>query len=182
VGVMATVILERNFDLSMTPREVLDMARAEEAGGCFRLHKVVWRMSFLAPHGRQMVCWFEAPDAESARIALRTVGADVTQLWAGKVHDAPDLDPAAFAGVNVLVERSFAAPTPVERIQALEDEAAGCLELHGVRFLRTFASLDHRRMLCLYRAPDSESVRLAQRAAGVPMDRAWAVQRIAPPD
>jgi len=179
---MANVLLERALDAPLTAQEVLAMAVAEEAGRCFALHDVTWRMSFLATHGRQLVCWFEAPDAESARIALRTAGADVRRLWAGTVHDAPDLDPAAFARVNVLVERTFETPTTVEQVQAIEDEGAGCLQTHGVRFLRTFAALDRRRMLCLYRAPDAESVRLAQRAAGVPMDRAWAIQRIALPD
>ena len=48
------------------------------------------------------------------------------------------------------------------------------MELHRVTFLRTFFSLDCRRMLCLYQAPDAESVRLAQRQAGMPLERVWA--------
>jgi hypothetical protein len=35
-------------------------------------------------------------------------------------------------------------------------------------------------MLCQYRAPDVESVRLAQREAGLPVDALWAFERIAP--
>jgi hypothetical protein len=35
-------------------------------------------------------------------------------------------------------------------------------------------------MLCLYQSPDAESVRAAQREAGLPVDRVWAFDRIAP--
>jgi hypothetical protein len=35
-------------------------------------------------------------------------------------------------------------------------------------------------MICLYEAPDAESVRQAQREAGVPFDEAWAFARYGP--
>lgn len=73
----------------------------------------------------------------------------------------------------VAVERSFAEPVAFEEVQAAEDRSAWCLEAHGVRFLRTYFSRDRRRMICLYEAPDAESVRLAQEKAGLPFDRAW---------
>jgi hypothetical protein len=79
---------------------------------------------------------------------------------------------------TVVVERSFAEPVPFEEVQALEDAGAGCLEAHGVRFLRTYFSRDRRRMICLYEAPDAESVRLAEGKAGVPFERAWASRAI----
>ena len=79
---------------------------------------------------------------------------------------------------TVLVERSFAEPVAFEDIQALEDRGAWCLEAHGVRFLRTYVSRDRRRMVCLYDAPDAESVRLAERKAGVPFERAWSARTL----
>jgi hypothetical protein len=179
---VSEILLERHFDPPLTPQDVLAMAGADEASQCFGLHRVTWRMSFLASTGGQMVCWFSGPDAQSVRTALRQVGADVRRLWPGTVHDAPGLDADSFDGANVLVERAFREPVPVDEIQALEDAGAGCLQTHGVRFVRTFAALDGRRMLCLYRAPDAESVRVAQRRAGVPMERAWAFRRVAFPE
>ena len=74
---------------------------------------------------------------------------------------------------TVVVERSFAEPVTFEEIQAAEDRGAWCLEAHGVRSLRTYFSRDRRRMVCLYDAPDAESVRLAQEKAGMPFERAW---------
>lgn len=80
----------------------------------------------------------------------------------------------------IVVERSFSAPTAFEEIQAREDRGAWCLELHNVRFERTYFSSDRRRMVCLYSAPDAESVRLAQQKAGMPMERVWSSRHIIP--
>jgi hypothetical protein len=79
---------------------------------------------------------------------------------------------------TVVVERSFAEPVAFEDIQALEDRGGWCLEAHGVRFLKTYFSRDRRRMICLYEAPDAESVRLAEGKAGMPFESAWATQVI----
>ncbi|KPJ80351.1 MAG: hypothetical protein AMJ58_08895 [Gammaproteobacteria bacterium SG8_30] len=65
-------------------------------------------------------------------------------------------------------------------IQAIEDAGAGCLENHRVRFVRTYFSADRRRMMCLYRAPDAESVRIAQREAGMPVERVWSFRQFRP--
>jgi hypothetical protein len=78
----------------------------------------------------------------------------------------------------VVVERSFREPVAFEDLQALEDRGAWCLEAHGVSFLRTYFSRDRRRMVCLYEAPDAESVRLAQERAGMPFERAWAARAV----
>lgn len=74
----------------------------------------------------------------------------------------------------VVVERSFPQPVTFEDIQAIEDRRAWCLEASGVRFLRTYFSRDRRRMICLYEAPDADTVRLVQEEAGLPCKRAWA--------
>lgn len=74
---------------------------------------------------------------------------------------------------HVLVEREFEEPVEVDDIQAIEDRGAWCLEVYKVRFIQTYFSTDRRRMLCLYEAPDAESVRLAQSKAGVPFSRVW---------
>jgi len=173
---MTDVFLERAFEQPLTEGDV--RAIAEESGWCFDLHKVNWHGSFLSSDGRRMVCWFDGPDAESARLALRKAKADMRILWSGTVHDAPGLTDATAA--NVLVERSFDAPVTLESIQEIEDAASGCLAAHHVAFVRTFFSRDRRRMICLYRAPDAESVRVAQRQADMPVDRIWAFRRIGP--
>lgn len=73
----------------------------------------------------------------------------------------------------VLVERSFAEPVRIEDLQALERRGAWCLEAHRVRFLKSYFSRDRRRMICLFDAPDADSVRLSQEKTGVPYEAAW---------
>lgn len=75
---------------------------------------------------------------------------------------------------TVLVERSFAEPQVFREIQAQEDAKSWCLEMHDVTFSYTYFGADGRRMVCVYTAPDAESVRLAQQKADLPFDRVWA--------
>ncbi len=74
----------------------------------------------------------------------------------------------------VVVERKFPEPAMFDEIQAIEDAGAWCLDLHQVRFLRTYFSSDRQRMICLYEAPDAEAVRRSQRRIGLPFERVWA--------
>lgn len=167
------MLLERNFDPPLSSADV--PVRARDSAWCREMYHVEWQASYLAAGGRRMVCWFTAVDAESVRAALRQSHTDTEVLWAGTLHEARE--PAI---PNVLVERSFIEPVMLEQIQSIEDAAGGCLKAHQVTFVRTFFSVDGRRMLCLYKAPDAESVRLAQREAAMPMTAVWAFERIGP--
>lgn len=167
------VFLERTFGEPVTPERVIDGGR--EAGWCFDLHRVRWHGSFLAHDGRAMVCWFSAPDLESARIAMRTLDMDLSRLWSGTVHEGE-----RSGTPNVIVERSFAAPVRFDDIEALEREKGWCLAAHRVTPICSYVSLDGKRMLCFYEAPDAEAVRIAQREAAMPVDTVWAGALIAP--
>ena len=59
-------------------------------------------------------------------------------------------------------------------------DASWCFEQHSVRLVRSVLSLDGRRMICLFQAPDAESVRVANRIAGLPFDRVWTASVIEP--
>lgn len=73
----------------------------------------------------------------------------------------------------VVVERTFPEPVEFDVLQSLEDRFAWCSEQHQVTFVGSYFSSDRRRMICLYRAPDAESVRTVNRTAGMPFDRVW---------
>lgn len=168
---MTEMILERRFDPPLTAADVRDMAEASV--GCFSLYRVAWNQSFLSADGRRLICWLSAPDAESARGALRQSGVGEHVLWTGTVHDAADADAPPWQSANVVVERRWDVPVALDDIQAIEDAGAGCLITHRVRFARTFFATDRRRMICLYQAPDAEAVRTAQRQAGMPVEAIW---------
>ena len=173
---MTDVFLERQFEPPLSLDDVGLMAA--DSGPCFDRHRIRWNQSFLSSDGGQLLCWFTAPDAEAGRVALRAAGADVTHLWPGTVHDAPGPDAPPMVDANVVVTRRFDTPVSLDDIQAIEDAGAWCLETYRVKFVRTFFSLDRRRMICLYRAPDAESVRQAQRQAEMPVEVVWAFRPV----
>ena len=70
----------------------------------------------------------------------------------------------------VMVERSFAT---AEEFDVMLVGSNPCLTLYNVRFVRSYGSPDRKRMICVYDAPDAESVRLANRQGGKPFDRVW---------
>ncbi len=53
--------------------------------------------------------------------------------------------------------------------QALES----CLLLHGIVRQRSYLAADGRRLLCHFRAPDAESLRMALRGARIEYDEVW---------
>jgi len=172
------IFLERRFDPALSPAAVMELAR--QADGCFGIHRIEWHGSLLSLDGHRMLCWFSAPDMESARIAMRQIDADTRVIWRGNVYDGDGIVAKDIPTANVLVERSFENPVMLQEIQEIEDAGVSCLENRNVRFIRTFFSSDQKRMICLYQAPDADSVRQAQRQAGVPFDDAWAFRAVGP--
>lgn len=183
---MTDAILEREFDTPLAPGDFGLMA--SRARGCFELHRVDWQHSMLAAGGKKLVCWFKCLDMDSARTAIRSEDSDISDVWPGQVtsmqswpgtvHDAPDADEEAIRTANVVVERRWDEAVTLEDIQAIEDAGASCLEMRNARFLRTFFANDRKRMLCLYSAPDAESVRQAQHEAGMPVESVWSFERL----
>jgi len=72
-----------------------------------------------------------------------------------------------------IVERSFEPPLTRDELGEVERRMAPCLELYGVRWLRSFWSEDRRRMICEYEAADAASVRNVQHEAGARFERVW---------
>ena len=76
--------------------------------------------------------------------------------------------------VPFVVERTFPSALTEEELEATGKRMAPCLELHRVRYIRSFWSADRRRMICHYEAPDAEAVREVQRESGALFDTVWA--------
>jgi len=170
---METIVMQRRFD---PPMDVAGFhGLVADAVGCLGTYRVTWLESFLAQDGSALVCCFRAPDTEAIRNVARGDSAIDRQVWRG---DCADSGRDGLA--SVLVERRFDTAVALADLQAIEDAAADCLQRHRVTFLRTYHAADGRTLLCLYRAPDAESVRLAQRQAGMPLERAWACHHFTP--
>ena len=169
---MSEVVMLREFDHPLDKDEFYAMAR--DAMGCLELYRADWQESFMAADGSRLVCRFQAPDSEAIRLLSRGDGATEKSVWSGEVHDAAE------GSVSVVVERSFDQAVDLEQVQALEDAVAWCLEEYRVQFVRTVFSSDRRRMLCLYRAPDAESVRRTQEQGNLPFDSIWPCDHFTP--
>jgi hypothetical protein len=74
---------------------------------------------------------------------------------------------------RVVVERTFPEPVEFAEMTALGQKVGWCLEQNGIRFVRSYFSSDRRRMICIYEAPDAESVRRVNRQAKLPFDSVW---------
>lgn len=170
---MENVVMQRGFTPHLTEADFEAMARI--AAGCLDIYRAEWVESFMALDGSRLVCRFEAPDSESIRQLSRGDGAEAKAVWASTLHDGP-----VAGSARVVVERSFDEPASMDELQAREEGAADCLSMHSVTFLRSLFSVDRRNMVCLYAAPDAESVRRAQTQAGMPLDRVWACHHYTP--
>lgn len=175
---MTEVFVERHWDEPRTEADLQNMLA--NTAGCLETHRCQWRGSLLSADARDLFCHFTGPDAESVRLAMRDGGTVIGRVWSGTVHDAPGFTGKELDSANVLVARRFEEPADLDSLQALEDAGSGCLDLHRVRFVRTLFSRDRKRMICLYAAPDAESVRLAQREAKMPVERVWSFRRFNP--
>jgi hypothetical protein len=79
-----------------------------------------------------------------------------------------------------IVERSFEPPLTRDELGEVERRMAPCLDIYGVRWLRSFWSEDRRRMICEYEAADAASVRNVQHEASARFERVWPATLLEP--
>lgn len=76
--------------------------------------------------------------------------------------------------VPVIFDADFDQPTTLSQMLDMQRADRGCLDLHDCHGLIHSLSMDARRGLCLYEAPDAEAVRRALDSFGNPASlRAW---------
>ena len=175
---MTDILVERQWDRALSDADMRTMLG--NAADCLGIHRVNWHGSRLSADGHELFCHFSAADAESVRIALNQAGSPRGLVWAGTVHDAPGFSDDLLGRANVLVSRRLEAPAEFAEVQAVERAGSSCLLTHRVHRVRTYLSIDGRRVVSLYQAPDAESVRLALHDASMPVERAWAFRLFRP--
>jgi hypothetical protein len=80
----------------------------------------------------------------------------------------------------LILEKEYDAPFTPEAHDAEAERLDPCLTAHGVRWIRSYLSLDRRRMICEFEADDAEAVRSACRSASVPFARVWTAEQYFP--
>ncbi len=74
---------------------------------------------------------------------------------------------------HVIVERTFDEPLDMKYVEDLRHKYEWCREQNRIEYVNGYLSADRKRMVCIYRAPDAESVRRYNRQAGLRFDAVW---------
>jgi Nickel responsive protein SCO4226-like len=164
---MSVVVVERTFEDPVTYESI--KAAFDRQPGCLEAHRVRYLKSYFAGDRKRMLCLYEAPDAESVRRLQDTVHAPFVRAWTALA--IPFGDPEPREGV-VVVERALDPALDEAAIRAAAEDDT-CRTQWGCRLLGSYLSTDGRRCLCLYEAPDAESVRQVQQTGTLPYERAW---------
>ena len=78
--------------------------------------------------------------------------------------------------MDVFVQSSFVLADLHQQERPDTQRLESCLVLHGIVRERNYVARDGRRMLCHFRAPDAESLRMALRVVGVKYDAVWTAE------
>jgi len=73
----------------------------------------------------------------------------------------------------MVLEQSFEQAVTPEELNDMARRVDRCLEVHGARWMRSYVSLDRKRLICEFEAADAEKVRESYRSAGVTFERVW---------
>jgi hypothetical protein len=81
---------------------------------------------------------------------------------------------------NVILERVFDPPLTDERFAELSGRLGPCLQRNDIRWIRSHRSLDRTRLICLFEAPDADTLRDALRQAKIEHERVWSADVLEP--
>lgn len=76
---MAYLIMEHSFDEPLTDADLERMM--ERAAPCLEQYGVRWIRTYVSSARQRMICAFEAPDAESVRMAYRLGDIPFDCVW-----------------------------------------------------------------------------------------------------
>lgn len=74
---------------------------------------------------------------------------------------------------HIIVEHTYEKPVSEEELGLNAKRIDGCLAVYGATWVRSFVSLDRKRMICEFEAPDAEAVRTSYHNADVKFERVW---------
>lgn len=168
---MELVLLERRFEQPVTFDEIQAL---EDAGAwCLSTQNVRFLKTFFSRDRRRMLCLYEAPDAEAVRLAESQAKVPFERAWSCEKLQSCHAVSLDSLTEDVIVERQFPEPISREFVVNAYNEKGWCLKTYSVEHVETYISNDGTRMVCLFRAPDAEAVRMSNKLGGVPFSEVW---------
>jgi Nickel responsive protein SCO4226-like len=168
---MELVVVERTFEQPVQFEDI--HALDGSASWCLSAHRVRFLKTLFSRDRRRMLCLYEAPDAEAVRRAEGEARATFDRAWTCAQLPIGSPGNQAPAAEYVVVERLFPEPVTPEFFANALREKGWCLDLHRAEYVEGYLATDGLRAVCVFRAPDAESVRLANNQAGVPYTKVW---------
>lgn len=80
----STILVEREFPAAVAPADAA--SQMAQAGPRLALHRAEHLVSYLSRDGTRMVCVFDALDADSVRMANRSLGVPVARTFPATFH------------------------------------------------------------------------------------------------
>ena len=81
----------------------------------------------------------------------------------------------------IILEQCLPPPVRIADVEALERQSQWCRQQYRVRHVSSLLSLDGEHLVCLFDAPDAESMRNVLRQLGQPYVALWAASVHMPP-
>jgi hypothetical protein len=172
---MALVVVEHVLD---STGHISELQR-EQAAASWRFAAPGVRplRSFFALDRRHIVSLYDAPNPESVRESQRAAPLKVERAWPATAVIDTEIEPPKGYPL-VVAQRALPEGLTLEQIQYAATDPTGCGRRMRLHQIGGFLALDCRRMCCAYYAPDLDSVRVANREAGIPIERLWSAELI----
>jgi hypothetical protein len=172
---MTLVVVERVLEAAA---DFAELQRREAAiSFCLAARRVRPLRSFLALDRGHVVSLYEGPDAESVRDVQRAGELTLEHAWSATPVIDIELEPPK-GYVLAIAQRALSERMTLEEAQYRATDPRGCRARLRLHLFGAFLALDGRRLCCAYYTPDLESVRIASRESGLPIERLWAAQLI----
>ncbi|SDL03554.1 Protein of unknown function [Modicisalibacter muralis] len=92
---MTKLIVERYFDTPLTDSDFEQMG--SRLLPCIAQYGGKWLQSYVSADRKHTVCAFDAPDAESIRMAHRTAEVRLDKVWSADIITPEDIGPSPHA-------------------------------------------------------------------------------------
>lgn len=152
---------------------------------CLQAHGVAWRYSLLSKDRDQMICVFDAPDATSVRDSYAKLGIQKRAIWAGELIQPQGTQPLPDWAECYVIEAHYSSLSETDW-NDVEQTFSQCCRESGIKWRRSYLSLDRTRVVYELDAPDAETIQDAHHRFGIlhgvtpRANRIWSAQLLMP--